>query len=155
MNKASPVAQMVRIPLHCKRPRFDPWARKIRWRREWLPTPVFLPGESFGQRSLVGYSPRGHKESDTTEWLTLLPLLHRQYSSLLGPSWRTGFSCLTQSINRISARIWKMLKLKASNLSEQQFCRKTPRGARDKNWEILETTARLTGDDLTLCKASI
>ena len=40
------------------------------WRREWQPTPVFLPGESRGQRSLAGYSPWGHKESDT-EWLTL------------------------------------------------------------------------------------
>ena len=35
------------------------------WRREWQPTPVFLPGESRGQRSLAGYSPWGHKESDT------------------------------------------------------------------------------------------
>ena len=35
--------------------------------REWLPTPVFLPGESHGQRSLVGYGPWGHKEADTTE----------------------------------------------------------------------------------------
>ena len=34
---------------------------------KWQPTPVFLPGESHGQRSLVGYSPWGHKESDTTE----------------------------------------------------------------------------------------
>ena len=42
----------------------------IPWRREWLPTPVFLPGELHGQRSLVGYSPCGHKESDTTERLT-------------------------------------------------------------------------------------
>ena len=41
--------------------------RKILWRRKWQPTPVFLPGESHGQRSLVGYSPWGHKESDTTE----------------------------------------------------------------------------------------
>ena len=41
------------------------------WRREWQPTPVFLPGESHGQRSLVGYSPWGCKESDTTEQLTL------------------------------------------------------------------------------------
>ena len=40
------------------------------WRREWLPTPVFLPGEFHGQRSLVGYSPWGCKESDMTEWLT-------------------------------------------------------------------------------------
>ena len=37
------------------------------WRREWLHTPVFLPGESHGQRSLVGYSLWGRKESDTTE----------------------------------------------------------------------------------------
>ena len=37
------------------------------WRREWQPTPIFLPGESHGQRSLVGYSPWGCKESDMTE----------------------------------------------------------------------------------------
>ena len=41
------------------------------WRREWPPTPLFLPGEFHGQRSLEGYSLWGHKESDTTEWLTL------------------------------------------------------------------------------------
>ena len=51
----------------CGRPGFDPWFGKIPWRRAWPPTPVFLPGESHGQRSLVGYSPRGHTESDTTE----------------------------------------------------------------------------------------
>ena len=39
--------------------------------REWQPTPVLLPGESHGQRSLAGYSPCGHKESDMTEQLTL------------------------------------------------------------------------------------
>ena len=38
-------------------------------RRKWQPIPVFLPGKSHGRRSLVGYSPWGHKESDTTEWL--------------------------------------------------------------------------------------
>ena len=37
------------------------------WRREWLLTPVFLPGEFHGQRSLTGHSPWGLKESDTTE----------------------------------------------------------------------------------------
>ena len=41
----------------------------LHWRRKWQPTPVFLPGESNGQRSLVGYSPWGHKESDTAERL--------------------------------------------------------------------------------------
>ena len=52
------------------RPRFDPWVRKIPWRRNWLCTPIFLPGESQGQTSLAGQSPWGHKESDTTELLT-------------------------------------------------------------------------------------
>ena len=45
----------------------DPWVRKIPWRRTWQPTPVLLPGESHGWRSLVGCSPWGHKELDTTE----------------------------------------------------------------------------------------
>ena len=48
---------------------FDPWVGKIPWRRKWQPTPVFLPGKSHGQRSLVGYSPWGREESDTTERL--------------------------------------------------------------------------------------
>ena len=47
---------------------FNPWVRKI-WRRQWQPSPVFLPGKSHGRRSLVGYSPWGHKESDTTKRL--------------------------------------------------------------------------------------
>ena len=54
----------------CRRPKFNPWFR-IPWRREWLPTPVFFPGESYGLRSLVGYSPWGCKELEKTERLTL------------------------------------------------------------------------------------
>ena len=50
-------------------PRFDPWVGKIPWRRKWQPTPVLLPGKFHGLRSLVGYSPWGRKESDTTEQL--------------------------------------------------------------------------------------
>ena len=50
-----------------RKTRAQSWVRKIPWRRKWLPTPVFLPGEFHGQRSLAGYSPWGHKESDTTE----------------------------------------------------------------------------------------
>ena len=53
----------------CGRPGFDPWVGKIPWRRKWQPTPVLLPGESHGQRSLVGYSPWSRKELDTTERL--------------------------------------------------------------------------------------
>ena len=55
-----------------RRHRFDPWVGKIPWRRKWQPTPVFLPGESHGQRGLSGYSLWSQKEWDTTEWLTLL-----------------------------------------------------------------------------------
>ena len=47
--------------------RFDPWVGKIPWRRALQPIPVFLPGESHGQRSQVGHSPWGQKESDVTE----------------------------------------------------------------------------------------
>jgi len=46
---------------------FDPWVGKMSWRRNWQPTPVFLPGKSHGQRSMAGYSPWDHKELDTTE----------------------------------------------------------------------------------------
>ena len=56
----------------CRRHRrhgFDPWVKKIPWSRKWQPTTVFLPGRFHGQRSLVGYSPWFHKESDTTEGL--------------------------------------------------------------------------------------
>ena len=69
---ASLIAQTVKnLPL-----RQDTWIRsldgedplgKIPWRRKWQPIPVFLPGKSHGQKSQVGYSPWGHKESDMTE----------------------------------------------------------------------------------------
>ena len=53
-----------------RRPGFDLWVGKIPWRRAWQPSPVLLPGESHGQRSLAGYSPWGRKESDTSERLS-------------------------------------------------------------------------------------
>ena len=60
--------------LHCRRLKgcgIDPCVRTIPWRRACQPTRVFLAGESHGQRSLVGYSPKGLKELDKTERLTL------------------------------------------------------------------------------------
>ena len=54
------------------------WVQPLGWEdpleKEWLPTPVFLPGEFHGQRNLAGYSPLGRKESDTTEQLTYFTL---------------------------------------------------------------------------------
>ena len=66
-NWTSLVAQTVKRLLQCGRPGFHPWVGKIRWRRKWQSTPVLLPGKPYGQGSLVGYSPWGRKESDTTE----------------------------------------------------------------------------------------
>ena len=61
----------------CRRCGFDPWVGKIAWGRKWQPTAVLLPGKSYGQRSLVGYSPRGCRELDMTEG-TRTPCKHRQ-----------------------------------------------------------------------------
>ena len=57
--------------LQCGKPRVRSLGWEFLWRSQWLPTPVFLPGEFHGQRSVVGYSPWGRKEWDTTEQLTL------------------------------------------------------------------------------------
>ena len=56
--------------LQYRRPRFDPWVRKIPWRRKWQPTSVFLPGKFHEQRRLAGYSPWGHK---SRTWLSAKP----------------------------------------------------------------------------------
>ena len=64
-----PGGSEVSVCPECGRPGFNPWVGKIPWRRKWQPTPVLLPGESHGGRSLVGYSPQGRKELDTTERL--------------------------------------------------------------------------------------
>ena len=60
----------------CQSHGFNPWVGKIPCKRKWQPTAVFLPGKSHRQRSLMGYSPQGHKESDTTEQLSI----HTHYS---------------------------------------------------------------------------
>ena len=67
---ASLMAQMVKNLPAVRRPVFDSWIGKIPWRRQWQLTSVFLPGKSDGQRSLVGCSPWGCKESDKIELLT-------------------------------------------------------------------------------------
>ena len=66
-NMGFPGASVVKNPPPSKRYEFDPWVRKILWRRKQQPTPVFLPGKSHGQRRLTSYSPWGHKELDMTE----------------------------------------------------------------------------------------
>ena len=63
---------------------YDPWVGKIPWKREWLPTPVFLSGKSHGQRSLAGYSPWGCKQLDVTGQLTLSLSFYDQKKKEMG-----------------------------------------------------------------------
>ena len=72
-------------PLQHRRPRFDPWVGKIPWRRKWQPTPVFLPEEFHGQRSLVGYSPWGHKSQT--------PLSNYAMTTVLLLGWKRPLWC--------------------------------------------------------------
>ena len=77
-----------RVCLQCRGHRsltFDPWMGKSPWRRKWQPTPVFVPRESNGQRSFVGYSPRGCKELDPTRWVST-------HSSIM-------YTCQSQSVS--------------------------------------------------------
>ena len=73
-----------------KRLQFNPCVGKIPWRRKWQPIPVFLPGKSHGQRSLVSYSSWGHKEPNMTEHpctphthMAIHPHTHRSHYLLL------------------------------------------------------------------------
>ena len=81
---SSLMAQWQTICLQRRRLRrceFTPWVEKTLWRRKWQPTSVYLPGEFCGQRSLAGYSPWGHKESDTTELMNTFALSYSEYVS--------------------------------------------------------------------------
>ena len=144
---ASLVAQLIRIRLWCRRPLFHSWVRKIPWRRDrlpapvflgfpgdsdgkesacnvedlgsiaglerfpwrgaWQPTPLFLPGESHGQRSLAGYSPQGRKESDTTEQLSTANVYNLKTEKIptgrvaLG-DWLGCYSCCRQVTSVVS-----------------------------------------------------
>ena len=74
-------------------------SHQIPWRREWLPTLVFWPGEFSGQRTLAGYSPWGCKESDKTEQLSLTYSFICDYTeSTLLPKFLLFFDCVTQLV---------------------------------------------------------
>ena len=80
----------------------DTWVRSLGWddplEKGMAPTPVLLPGESHGQRSLAGYSPRGHKESDRTAGLTLSLSHPSHVEDLLSDGMLVTFSSLHPSI---------------------------------------------------------
>ena len=103
-----------RIPL-----RFAPWVRKISWRREWLFTPVFLPGEFHEQRSLVGCSPWGFKESHTTEQLNTFTSLHMCiYTSM----YKCKYICSIHPYTPIYMCVWhKVSYLKQSSQKKRNM----------------------------------
>ena len=88
--------------MKCGRPKFDSWIGKIPWRKEWLPTPIFLPGKSHGQRNLAGYSPWGNKELDTTERLSLRKVTEYRINM---PKINNFFSVFTISTQELKVKV--------------------------------------------------
>ena len=81
---------------------FDPWIRKIPWRKKCQPTPVFLPGEAQGQRTLAGYGSWGHRESDTTEQLSMhtwVPWGRGKWRSNADSTARSGWGSLSVTVS--------------------------------------------------------
>ena len=112
-----------------KRRGLDPWVGKIPWRRAWQPSPVFLPGESHGQGSLAGCSPRGHQASDATE-VTSHTRMHRG----LEEHWPQHHSILLGVALQVTVTIKERVKTKpASNKCHQRrnapFCPCNPPGS--------------------------
>ena len=70
----------MQIVCNAGRPGFTPWVGRIPWRRKWQPTPVFLPGEFHGQRSLVGYRPWDHRIG--LDWLALTYLINLEVTNM-------------------------------------------------------------------------
>ena len=94
---------------------FDPWTGKIPWKRKWQPTPLFLPGKSHGQRSLVGYSPRGHKELTMTEPLSTQCMCRGRECMGNLPSQTSIFK---KSLKR---KGFLSVNMKRGSVSQQQF----------------------------------
>ena len=102
----------------------------IPWRRKWQPTPVFLPGESHGWRSLVGYNPCGHKESDTTERLHFSGLKitknvtknHMGWYRNQKESVNDKFAVLVGEIVTPSSQMQKMLTTPLKGLTDLILC---------------------------------
>ena len=109
---ASQVALVIKNAGASKKRGFDPWVGKILWWRKWAPTPIFLPGKSHGQRGLVDYSPWCHKESDTTERLTLLLSFYRWlkrqriYLSAMRETW--VWSLEKEMATHSSSLVWEI-----------------------------------------------
>ena len=90
----------------CKRCWCNPRVRKLPWRRKWQPTPVFFAGKFHEQRSLVGYSPWGHKDLDTTEHTHIHLSIHPSIISLY-----TKVYCVNKNTLYSLLSIWNMYRV--------------------------------------------
>ena len=117
MTIASLVAQTVKHLLQCGRLGFDPWVRKILWRRKWQPTPVPLPGISHGRRSLVSYCPWGREELDTTErlHLSLISLEPRRSPQKAAIIWKDQRRATLQTGNEVACNHPRQLRLRVGS----------------------------------------
>ena len=93
-----------KVCLQCGRPTFNPWVRKIPWRRKWQPAPVLLPGKLHGQRSLLGYSSWGHKELDTLRDFHFHFTI--QEDDLPGGTGGTELACQSRRRKRLGFNLW-------------------------------------------------
>ena len=121
---ASLVAQVVKNLPAMRETWVHLWVGKIPWRRECLPTPVFWPRESHGQRSLPGYSPWGPKELDTTEQFSLSKKITSSIIKLMSFFWRCSKSMGNLKKQILSNRKTFYLDLihsKVQNLSHSSF----------------------------------
>ena len=99
---------------------FDPWVGKIPWRRGWQTTPVLLPGESQGERSLVGYSPWSHKNQTWLKWLSM----HAHAS---------------ESVHLCFSLVWRFLANISSNVISSTFCQGLQQPHPDPSYFILQS----------------
>ena len=106
----------------CRRCWFDPWRRKIPWRRKWQSTPVLLPGESHGQRSLVSYSPLGLQRV-RHDWMTnAFTFFHRWFVWKIPIGHATYFSFLPLEEDYIHHHFFPNVPSVAWPNSHSGFC---------------------------------
>ena len=101
-----------RVCLQWGRPGFDPWIRKIPWRRKWQPTPVFLPGKSCGQRSQAGYSPWSRRVRHNPATNTLLLWVHDRNKKYIVLKWYVfvcGYTIFPHKIYFVHRAQWCLL----------------------------------------------
>ena len=118
------VVQMEKNLPAMQRPWFDPWIGKILWRRAWQPTPVFLPAESHGQRSLAGYSQQSHEESDTHRLYQNSPPEVLQWTGhkRTRKEERLWDTCINKHSKQINDIILKRDSLNVISIMSHEYC---------------------------------